>query len=111
MPLRSSIPVVVTFHDMTFFLHSQYHTLAKRLFFPWMIKQSARRASALLAVSESTRQDAIRLLKLDPAAIQTTLLGYDRIFASSTDPARKAQVLAKYHLSDQMIHPIPTPQI
>src|SRR3990170_2183742 len=53
---------VVTFHDMTFFLHPHLHTRAKRIFFRVAMQLSARRADALIADSESTRQDAIRLL-------------------------------------------------
>ncbi len=98
MPLRAGIPVVVTFHDMTFFLYPEYHTLVKRFFFPVMIRQSAARAAALLAVSESTRQDAIRLLKIPPQKISTTRLGYDPQYVRIEDPAYLEQVRRKYHL-------------
>ena len=57
---------VVTFHDMTFFLYPQLHTRAKRLFFPGAMRASARLADALIADSESTRRDAIRLLNIPP---------------------------------------------
>jgi glycosyltransferase involved in cell wall biosynthesis len=98
MPLRAGIPVVVTFHDMTFFLYPEYHTPVKRLFFPPMIRQSAARAAALLAVSESTRQDAMRLLGIPPQKISTTHLGFDPQYLRVEDPARLEQVRQKYRL-------------
>lgn len=105
MPLRAGIPVVVTFHDMTFFLYPEYHTLIKRFFFPMMIRQSAARAAALLAVSESTRKDAIRLLGISPEKISTTLLGFEPQYLHIEDAARLEQTRQKYHLPARfMLH-------
>jgi len=98
MPLWAGIPVVVTFHDMTFFLYPQYHTLLKRYFFPLMIRQSAARAAGLLAVSESTRQDAIRLLQISPEKINTTRLGVDPQYVRIEDAAHLEQIRRKYQL-------------
>lgn len=79
-PLALPCPSVVTFHDMTFFLFPELHTHSKRLFFPLAIRQSARRAAALIAVSESTRRDTIRILGVDPERIFTTPLGISQDF-------------------------------
>jgi glycosyltransferase involved in cell wall biosynthesis len=108
MPLWTSVPVVVTYHDMTFFLYPSYHTLVKRFFFPFMIHQSARRASALIAVSESTRQDTIRLLGISPKNITTTLLGYDSSFVPIEDQIYLEQVRQKYHLPGRFIFNVGT---
>lgn len=108
MPLWTTIPVVVTYHDMTFFLYPGYHTLVKRFFFPFMIRQSAHHSSALIAVSESTRQDAIRLLGISPKNITTTLLGYDSSFAPIEDQIYLEQVRHKYHLPARFIFNVGT---
>jgi glycosyltransferase involved in cell wall biosynthesis len=63
-----------------------------------MIRQSAARAAALLAVSESTRQDSLRLLGIPPQKITTTHLGYDPAYIRIEDTARLEQVRQKYHL-------------
>jgi glycosyltransferase involved in cell wall biosynthesis len=54
MPLAARCPGVVTVHDLSFFTHPEWHQRAKVAFFTAAIRLSARRASALVAVSEAT---------------------------------------------------------
>ena len=54
MPERSRLPVVVTIHDCTFFDHPEWHEPAKARFFRRAIRVAARRAGALVCVSETT---------------------------------------------------------
>ncbi len=102
-PVRLPCASVVTFHDMTFFLYPELHTRAKRLFFPLAIRASARQADALTAVSESTRQDAIRVLGISPEKIATTQLGVDPAFRSINDAAIKRKIAEKYDLPERFI--------
>lgn len=94
---------VVTFHDMTFFLYPHLHTRAKRLFFPLAIRMSARRADALIAVSESTRQDSIRLLGIPPEKITAIPLGISEEFRPVSDPDLCAAVRSRYNLPDRFL--------
>jgi glycosyltransferase involved in cell wall biosynthesis len=103
MPLSHPCRSVVTYHDMTFFLFPRLHTLPKRFFFPLMIRATARRADALLADSESTRRDAIRLLGIPPEKIVTTPLGVTGNFRVIHDQALLDQIRAKYELPAQFI--------
>src|SRR3990170_6009572 len=84
-PIRLPCASVVTFHDLTFFLYPRLHTRAKRIFFRLAMQISARRADALIADSESTRQDAIRLLGIPPQKIYTALLGVDNAYRPISD--------------------------
>jgi glycosyltransferase involved in cell wall biosynthesis len=54
MPLRGRVPAVVTVHDLTFIEHPEWHEGSKARFFPPMIRAAARRADALVCVSEHT---------------------------------------------------------
>lgn len=94
---------VVTFHDMTFFLYPQLHTPSKRLFFPLAMRWSARFAQALIAVSESTRRDAMRILNLPNDKIFTVPSGIDRSFRPITDPLQRQACKEKYQLPDRFI--------
>jgi len=63
MPLAtsmSSVPVVVTLHDATFFSHPQFHTPIKARFFRTWVRWSGRHADALIADSAATRDEVIR---------------------------------------------------
>ncbi len=102
-PMRLPCASVVTFHDMTFFLFPQLHTLSKRLYFPQAIRLSARKADALIADSESTRQDAIRLLRLSPAKIYTVPLGVSPAFHPVLDAYRLEVVRQRYSLPEHFI--------
>ena len=55
MPARLHIPSVVTIHDLTFFDHPEWHERQKVLFFRRMIRGSAKNASALICVSQHTK--------------------------------------------------------
>lgn len=103
VPLRLPIPTVVTFHDMTFFTHPHLHTLPKRLFFPWMMRRSAKKTNYLIADSENTRRDAIRLLSIPPEKIETVHLGYEDIFRPLDNPELLAATRQKYRLPEKFL--------
>jgi len=54
MPARSTVPTVVTVHDLTFVDHPEWHERSKAMLFPRLIRQSARRAAAIVCVSQRT---------------------------------------------------------
>lgn len=60
---------VVTLHDLAFMLHPETHTPASRAYYA-AAGESARRAERVIAVSQRTASDAIRLLGVDPARIR-----------------------------------------
>jgi glycosyltransferase involved in cell wall biosynthesis len=69
-PLASSVPYVVSFHDMSLSLLPQYHTLKKRVLTSSLIPSVARGARMILTPSESTRRDVVRLLRVDPGRVR-----------------------------------------
>ncbi len=103
MPFFYPGPTVVTLHDLTFFLFPQLHTLPKRLFFRIFTRLSARRAAALVAVSENTRQDAIRLLGVNPDKIFSTCLGVTPEFQPVRDSTRLENIRHRYQLPPRFI--------
>ncbi len=56
MPERTSVPCVVTIHDLTFFDHPEWHVRSKALLFRRAIARAARDAAALICVSEVTAE-------------------------------------------------------
>jgi glycosyltransferase involved in cell wall biosynthesis len=103
MPLAYPGRTVVTFHDMTFFLFPQYHTLPKRFFFRFFIRASSRKAVALIADSESTRQDAIRLVGVSAEKIFTAQLGVTQEFRPIRDETILQQTRQKYQLPEHFL--------
>ncbi len=92
MPMFASCAKVVTFHDMTFFLHPEAHLFYKLIFFRGMIPISARYADALIAISQNTHKDITRLLHINAERLFTIPYGEEQQAA-----------LRKYDLPAQFI--------
>ena len=86
-----------TLHDMTCWLMPEFHTPANVRAAREFGERVARRADGLIAVSECTRQDAVRLLGIRPEKIEVIYSGIaDRFFDVPRDDI--AQVRARYRL-------------
>jgi glycosyltransferase involved in cell wall biosynthesis len=87
-PLLMPAPYVVSVHDMTLSLMPGHHTLKKRLLTSSLIPTVARRARLVLAPSESTRRDVVRILGLDPGRVRVIPYAPGPLFRpSAVDPA------------------------
>ncbi len=102
MPMLKACAQVVTFHDMTFFLHPEAHLAYKRVFFRTMIPVSARRADALIAISHSTRADILRRFPIAPTQVFTIPYGVPSFFHPMPAPAR-SPILDKYGLPREFV--------
>lgn len=100
MPWFAGCRSVVTFHDMIFFLYPELHTTYKTIFFRTMILVSLRRAQMIIADSESTRRDVLRLLHADPMKIVTVPLGVSSLYRPLDHSGAIRQT---YHLPDKFI--------
>src|SRR5262249_7575158 len=60
---------VVTLHDLAFVLYPETHTDASRAYYA-ATGESVRRAERVIAVSQRTASDAIRLLGIDPVRVR-----------------------------------------
>ncbi len=60
---------VVTLHDLAFMLYPATHTPASRAYYA-ATGESVRRAERVIAVSQRTASDAVRLLGVDPSRIR-----------------------------------------
>jgi glycosyltransferase involved in cell wall biosynthesis len=89
----------VTLHDMTCWLVPEFHTPANVAASKHFAERVARRVDGLIAVSESTRNDAVRLLDLKPDRIQVIYSGVAEAFFQVTEAdvtaARARQKLAR----------------
>src|SRR5262249_53534883 len=88
------VKLTATIHDLTCWLMPQFHTegniRADRNFADKILK----RADALIAVSENTRQDAIRMLGISPDRIHTIYSGVaEEYFSAKPAPREKPYVL------------------
>jgi len=77
--LRRNIPkrrkITATVHDLTCWLMPELHTPANVRADRFFAENTLMKADGLIAVSENTRQDAIRILRIAPEKIQTIYSG------------------------------------
>jgi len=65
MPERSSVPMVVTVHDLSFFEAPQWHDRSKVVLFKRAIRVAARRATAVVCPSRATADQLARWCRVD----------------------------------------------
>jgi glycosyltransferase involved in cell wall biosynthesis len=78
-PAWTPCPTVVTLHDLTLWLHPEFHYWRRVLSMRPLIGPAVRRAQAVIAVSHSTAQDAMRLLGLQADKV--------RVIPEAADPS------------------------
>jgi len=79
-PLLSPCPFVVTIYDLGFLLHPKSFEPLKRLYLSLFTRLSARRARRIIAISESTKRDVVRLLGVPPERVDVVYCGVDEAF-------------------------------
>jgi glycosyltransferase involved in cell wall biosynthesis len=72
--------LTATIHDLTSRLMPELHTPANIQADQGFAEKVLKRASGVIAVSENTRQDAVRLLGLDPKKIQAIHSGVPEVY-------------------------------
>lgn len=68
-PLWPPCPFIVTVHDASLWLYPQYHYSRRLLAMRPLIPVVARRAAAVIAVSQSAKRDIVRVLGLPPQKV------------------------------------------
>jgi glycosyltransferase involved in cell wall biosynthesis len=88
MPLRKTLPTVVTVHDLTFFDHPEWHERSKVLVFPRMIRAAAKRADAIVCVSDRTARRLADLVDVrGEVAVIPHGIDHERFRADGDDDA------------------------
>jgi glycosyltransferase involved in cell wall biosynthesis len=79
-PLASSCPFVVTVHDLSFLFFPQSFRSLRRSYLRVFARMSVRQARRVIAVSESTKNDLVKLYGISPAKIDVVYNGVDASF-------------------------------
>ncbi|MCS7261738.1 MAG: glycosyltransferase family 4 protein, partial [Anaerolineae bacterium] len=75
IPLLTRCPAVVTIYDLSFLRYPQAFRPFNRWYLSHFTPLSARRARRVIAISESTRQDVIRYLRVAPERVEVIHCG------------------------------------
>jgi glycosyltransferase involved in cell wall biosynthesis len=79
-PMAAPCPFVVTIYDLSFLRYPEAFRPFNRWYLSRFTARSVSRAAAVITISESTRQDVIKLLGAPPERVHTIYCGVDREF-------------------------------
>ncbi len=105
-PVRRA-KTLLTIHDLAFLVRPQYAYPPLRRFLEQTVPRSIARADHILADSQASRQDAIRLFGLDPARVTVVGAGVGPHFRP-LPPSSLASVRARYHLEAPFVLSVST---
>ena len=96
-PFRRRCPAVITVHDLAFKLYPQLLTVESAAYYG-QIERAVASAEQIIAVSEATRQDLLRLLHADGRKITVVYEAADPLYRPRDDAAAVQQILRAYGL-------------
>ncbi len=103
LPRLRQVPSVFTLHDIAYIRYPQYHLLQNRLFLTWMMPRFLAQAERIIAISESTRRDALEHYRLDPAKVVVIPEGVEPRFTPDVAPDLVRAVRQTYRLPARFI--------
>ena len=96
LPLRN-VPTVLTVHDLIYKLYPEYHKKFNYVYLNRAMPLFCRRAGAIIAVSEATKQDIVSYYGIDPAKIHVVYEAAADHFRPP-EPEEIARVRQQYNL-------------
>lgn len=87
---------LVTVHDLGYWYFPHAHPLFQRLYLDLSTRWNVRVATHILADSEATRTDLVRVYRVSPDRITVAYPGYDRTLRPICDPEALAAARARY---------------
>ncbi|MBP7687361.1 MAG: glycosyltransferase family 4 protein [Thermoflexales bacterium] len=102
-PLTSPVPVVLTIHDLSLFLQARTQPWRSLLTVRPIVPLAARRAAAIITLSQYTRQDMIRRLKIDPGKVHVVYGAPAAQFKPIADDGELDRVRRQYGLPNRCV--------
>ncbi len=96
-PASSRAPSVITVHDLAFLLYPRFLTRNSARYYG-QVDVAARSVEHIIAVSESTKKDTVRLLGVPPEKISVIYEAANPLFRPIEDPAVLNHVHERYGL-------------
>jgi len=100
-PLFLPSKMVIIINDLIPLFFPEDHRLLRRFYFKFMSATTARRATRIMTISEHSRGDIVKFLRLPAGKIMVVHLGVEEIFRSLD--IRKEEIRRKYSLPQKFI--------
>ena len=103
LPFLSRTGMVLTIYDMISFASSEWYKPISRFRVQRLMKLSAKKANKIIAGSENTKQDIIKILKLPCDKIKVIYIGIDDIYRPIADKYKLDNIKNKYKIDSKFI--------
>ncbi|UFK97508.1 glycosyltransferase family 4 protein [Kaistella faecalis] len=106
LPLKwnnKSIKKVVTIHDLIFLRFPQYYSFFDRKIHFWKFGKASEQADLIIAISEQTKRDIIKYLKVPESKIRVVYQGCHQSFKEIQSPEFLNSVKEKFNLPEKFV--------
>jgi len=103
MPLRATVPTLLTVYDLIALTHPQFATRANRLHYSALLGKSLARATCISVPSETVKRAVVSHLPAAARKTHVVPLGVEPIFRAPVTEEIKGQVRARYALPDKFL--------
>ena len=100
---RTPIKTIVTIHDLIFLRFPAFYSFFDRTIHFLKFKHAAKKADVIIAISEQTKKDIVKFLKVEASKIKVVYQGCHADFKKEYSEEEKATVLAKYQIPESFI--------
>jgi glycosyltransferase involved in cell wall biosynthesis len=107
-PILHPHPFVVTFHDMVLYRHPEFFTWKKRILTRSLMPHVARRAGAIITVTEAMRAEIVGILGVPKEKVSVVPPAPGEIFAPVADPALREDVARRHGLDGPYVLTVAT---
>ena len=101
-PAGARCPTAITVHDLAFLLYPRFLTRESARYYG-QVDEAARTAAHIIAVSESTKRDTVRLLGVPDEKITVIYEAAHPLFTPMTNEEALARVRARYELPEEFV--------
>ncbi len=101
-PSHTRSPSVITVHDLAFLLYPRFLTRQSARYYG-QVDLAARRASQIIAVSQSTKRDVIKLLGVPPERVTVIYEAAHPIFKQLDHDRAREHVATRYGITQDFI--------
>jgi glycosyltransferase involved in cell wall biosynthesis len=103
LPVGTTMPTVVTIHDMSLTMYPAFHPWRRVVLNRPFVNFAARRASAIITVSDSAKRDIVRLYEVDAERVHVVHEAAAPSFRVIREPFELQRVRGRYGLAERFI--------
>ena len=102
-PVLSAAPVVVTIHDVIPLVLPGYHRSRQAALYSRFMSWASRRAAAVITVSQHSKRDIVRVLRLPEERVRVTYEAADERFAPAPVAGEACALRERYGLPERFL--------